>query len=48
MNFWFDMISNLGVQAWMTGTDEMIFQSLGKRAQRFNVIDANIKRSVLD
>ena len=44
----FDMISNMGVQAWMTGTDEQMFQSLGNRVQRFNIVNAKVKRIALD
>jgi len=33
----FGLVSELGIQAWMTGTDEAIFEPLGARAQRFRV-----------
>lgn len=40
----FDVICGLGVQAWMTGTDESMFQTLGTRAQFFNISAARIKK----
>jgi len=42
----FDIISNMGVQAWMTGTDEIVFKSLGNRAQHFKVVDAKVERTI--
>ncbi len=41
----FDEILVLGAQAWMTGTDAIAFQSLGDRAQYFDVDEANITRA---
>ena len=38
----FDEICALGAQAWMTGTDEALFDPLGGRAQFFSVIDAKV------
>jgi DNA replication and repair protein RecF len=32
----------LGAQAWMTGTDEAMFESLGPAAQYFRVVDGNV------
>jgi DNA replication and repair protein RecF len=40
----FDEISALGVQAWMTGTDESLFAPLA-RAQRFRVDDSRLSAS---
>jgi DNA replication and repair protein RecF len=37
----FDEIAALGVQAWMTGTDESLFQPLA-RAQRFRIEDSRV------
>ena len=42
----FDIISNMGGQAWMTGTDEIVFKSLGNRAQHFKVVDAKVERTI--
>ncbi|MEL6520962.1 MAG: DNA replication/repair protein RecF [Pseudomonadota bacterium] len=36
----YDEICALGAQAWMTGTDAILFETLGDRAQRFEVTDA--------
>jgi len=36
----FDAILNLGVQAWVTGTDEALFEPLADNAQYFGVRDA--------
>jgi DNA replication and repair protein RecF len=36
----YDEICALGAQAWMTGTGPDLFEELGARAQRFEVIDA--------
>ncbi len=33
----FDVISELGVQAWLTGTDRALFSGLESRAQRFEI-----------
>ena len=38
----FDMVSDLGVQAWMTGTDEAIFAALGDAAQRFRIDNGRV------
>ena len=38
----FDEISALGSQAWMTGTEDELFEPLGTRAQRFRVADATV------
>ena len=39
----FDVICSLGIQAWMTGTDKNMFQTLGARAQFFNISAARIE-----
>jgi DNA replication and repair protein RecF len=41
----FDTICKMGIQAWMTGTDELIFRSLGTRAQHFSISDAKIEQT---
>ncbi len=38
----FDEISALGAQAWLTGTDDELFQGLRKRARFFRVLDATV------
>jgi len=38
----FEEIAAMGVQAWMTGTDPVLFASLGSAAQHFAVADAQI------
>ncbi|MEO0962770.1 MAG: DNA replication/repair protein RecF, partial [Pseudomonadota bacterium] len=38
----FDELERLGAQAWMTGTDASLFESLGDRAQLFNVAHGEI------
>ena len=38
----FDEISALGSQAWMTGTEDALFEPFGARAQRFRVADAAV------
>jgi DNA replication and repair protein RecF len=38
----FDAICDLGAQAWMTGTDEALFEPLATRAQRFRVENATL------
>ena len=43
-NALFKIISEMGIQAWMTGTDELIYSSLGTRAQRFKIINEKIQR----
>ena len=40
----FKIISEMGVQAWMTGTDEMIYSPLGTRAQRFKINKGNLQQ----
>ena len=39
----FDQIRHIGCQAWLTGTDEMLFASLAGRARFFRVADARIE-----
>ena len=41
----FDELIRLGAQAWMTGTDEGLFQGLGNRAQFFRVADGALTPS---
>ena len=36
----FDEICSIGAQAWMTGTDRILFNDLGDRAQYFHVENA--------
>ncbi len=38
----FERLQNLGGQVWMTGTDEILFSSIAKKAQFFNVESAQI------
>jgi DNA replication and repair protein RecF len=38
----FDEILELGVQAWLTGTDAAVFADLGERARFFQVRAANL------
>jgi len=38
----FDELDRLGAQAWMTGTDASLFESLGDRAQVFNVAHGDL------
>jgi len=38
----FAEIGDLGVQAWLTGTDAALFRELGERAQFFGVADGEI------
>ncbi len=40
----FDMIDELGCQAWMSGTDRELFDALGNRANYINVKDGLIER----
>lgn len=42
----FDVIADLGVQAWMTGTDTVLFDALGARAQYFTVTDGAVLEAV--
>ena len=39
---WFEEVSALGAQAWLTGTDAALFAPLGTRAQFFHVEDATV------
>ena len=39
----YDRIDGLGCQAWMTGTDQSLFEGLHDRAQRLHVSDATVK-----
>ncbi|MEL7230681.1 MAG: DNA replication and repair protein RecF, partial [Pseudomonadota bacterium] len=38
----FDLIDEAGAQAWMTGTDEHLFEAMGERAQFFTVDDGKV------
>jgi DNA replication and repair protein RecF len=38
----YEELAALGAQAWMTGTDEVLFESLGDSVQYFRVVDANV------
>ena len=38
-------IKDLGIQAWLTGTDESLFESFGSSAQYFSVADAAVALS---
>ena len=38
----FDLIDTLGCQAWMTGTDDHLFEALANRAQYFHVSDGTV------
>ena len=38
----FDLVDNLGGQAFMTGTDQSLFEALGDRAQVFHVSDGSL------
>lgn len=38
----FDMIDELGCQAWMSGTDKELFDALGKRANYLHVSDGEV------
>jgi len=40
----FDMICQMGAQAWITGTDANIYKDVGERAQHFQVRNASIER----
>ena len=40
----FDIICSLRIQAWMTGTDNSMFQALGERAQFFDISAARIEK----
>ncbi|MDD9911182.1 MAG: DNA replication/repair protein RecF [Ahrensia sp.] len=41
----FDLIDNLGCQAWMTGTDQHLFESLGGRAQYLTVSAGTVAKA---
>ena len=41
----FDTICQMGIQAWMTGTDELIFRSLGTQVQQFSISGAKIEQT---
>jgi len=38
----YEELRALGAQAWMTGTDEALFESMGGNAQFFRVVDGNV------
>ena len=38
----FDEICAIGAQAWMTGTDQALFEAFGDRAEYFRVDNANV------
>ncbi len=40
----FDILCAMGAQAWMSGTDDQIFDALGDRGQFFHVKDARIEK----
>lgn len=42
----FDELAGLSAQSWMTGTDDVLFEGFGERAQFFRVADATIAPSV--
>jgi DNA replication and repair protein RecF len=42
----FDELAGLSAQSWMTGTDELLFDGFGDRAQFFRVADATVVPSV--
>jgi len=39
----FDALTELGAQAWMTGTDSVLFDALGTRAQYFTVMGGAVQ-----
>ena len=41
----FETICQMGIQAWMTGTDELIFRSLGTQVQQFSISGAKIEQT---
>ena len=41
----FETLLELGVQAWLTGTDRNLFAGFGERAQFFAVVEARITRN---
>ncbi len=38
----FERVAELGVQAWMTGTDEAVFEALGAAGQRFRIDNGRV------
>ncbi|MGE5516449.1 MAG: DNA replication/repair protein RecF [Bacteroidota bacterium] len=44
----FDELAGLTAQSWMTGTDEVLFDGFGDRAQFFRVSDAMVRKSFED
>jgi len=38
----YEELAALGSQAWLSGTDEAMFESLGAGAQHFRVVDGNV------
>ena len=42
----FDLIDSIGCQAWMTGTDRPMFDSLGDRARFFQVASGQVNEAV--
>lgn len=41
----FDLIDGIGCQAWMTGTDQPMFEKLGERAQFFKVASGTLNKA---
>ncbi|MGI9366959.1 MAG: DNA replication/repair protein RecF [Rhizobiaceae bacterium] len=41
----FDLIDGIGCQAWMTGTDQPMFDELGERAQFFKVASGTLNKA---
>ncbi len=41
----FGEVSEIGGQAWLTGTDQAVFAELGERAQFFTITDGNVSQS---
>ena len=41
----FDLIDSIGCQAWMTGTDRPMFESLGERARYFRVASGQVEEA---
>lgn len=44
----FDELAGLSAQSWMTGTDQVLFDDFGDRAQFFRVSDAVVTKNVED
>jgi len=42
----YDELAALGGQAWLTGTDRLLFDAFGDRAQRFAVSDGQVREDV--